>query len=323
MKTDTFDPDSYNVYHLGISGGKDSTATLLWLVFLSGWPLGKLIVTFCDTGNEDRLTYAFIEMLKCSVFDVFTIRPKRNFWQLARHKKRFPGHKSRFCTQHLKVIPSMLFVYRLKKLFGNVLLLSGIRADEGKPSNQRGEMGEFSYSDTYGCDLFLPIYNYSLNDVWNIHKRFLSLSQVRSLIESDGHLSDEHKRGVIGRMMEHGIPRNPLYDMGANRVGCYPCIFSRKQEIRSMSQYRPERIDFIREQEGAFSNPNMYSTFFPIKTVPERFRSQPIITKNGREMNVPTIDDVVTWSKTSWGAKQFLLPLVESVQNCDYRGHCE
>lgn len=38
-------------YHVGISGGKDSGALLLWMVHESGIPADQIIATFCDTGN--------------------------------------------------------------------------------------------------------------------------------------------------------------------------------------------------------------------------------------------------------------------------------
>jgi len=49
----------YDIYHIGISGGKDSTAALLWATRESGWPHDKIRVTFCDTGNEHQFTYDY------------------------------------------------------------------------------------------------------------------------------------------------------------------------------------------------------------------------------------------------------------------------
>lgn len=90
---------------------------------------------------------------------------------------------------------------------------------------------------------------------------------------------------------------NPLYLLGAKRVGCFPCIMSRKSEIRNIAKNFPERIDFIREQEWVGENGNAHS-FFPRKKVPEDFRSRQVTTKKGEIVNVAMIDDVVAWSKT-------------------------
>lgn len=42
--------DDSTVYHVGISGGKDSTAALLWLVHESGVPKHRINATFCLFG---------------------------------------------------------------------------------------------------------------------------------------------------------------------------------------------------------------------------------------------------------------------------------
>lgn len=55
---------AYCVYHIGISGGKDSTALLLWMIYESGIPREQMIATFCDTQNEAKETYEHIVMLR-------------------------------------------------------------------------------------------------------------------------------------------------------------------------------------------------------------------------------------------------------------------
>lgn len=45
------------IYHVGVSGGKDSGAVLLWMVHKSGIPREKINATFCDTGNEHERTH--------------------------------------------------------------------------------------------------------------------------------------------------------------------------------------------------------------------------------------------------------------------------
>ena len=71
-----FDPLDYDIYHLGVSGGKDSTAVLLWLIYESGWPLSRVLVTFCDTDNEDILTYNYLAMLTERVFPIQVVDPQ-------------------------------------------------------------------------------------------------------------------------------------------------------------------------------------------------------------------------------------------------------
>lgn len=84
-----------------------------------------------------------------------------------------------------------------------------------------------------------------------------------------------------------------------HEFGCFPCIMSRKAEIRLIAQKFPERIAMIRDAEQQFEREyGRYSSFFARNTVPERFRSKPYTTPDGETMNVATIDDVVRWSMT-------------------------
>ncbi len=116
------------IYHIGVSGGKDSAAALLWMVYESGIPRAQLNATFCDTGNEHEWTYAHVKMLSERVFPIQTLKPERDFFELARHKKRFPGAKTRFCTQFLKIHPSQDHILSLKKMGFHVVAVSGVRA---------------------------------------------------------------------------------------------------------------------------------------------------------------------------------------------------
>jgi len=326
IRPEEFDPLDYDVYHIGISGGKDSTATLLWLIYESGWPTSRIVATFCDTDNEDVLTYNYLAMLSERVFPIQTIDPGIGFYELARKKKRFPSRRARFCTQILKVIPSMKHIEELKEK-GKVLALSGIRKAEGHSANDRGDLDQFHYDDTYGCDKFLPIYEWSLDDIWEAHRKYLDVEDVVEIIKDDEGVPLTTRLELIQRVRTTGVPRNPLYDMGARRVGCFPCINSSKREIRAIAHYRPERIDFIESKEGYFSdNSNMFSSMFARKTVPERWRTKEITTADGEKMNVATIRDIVAWSKTAWGARQYELFHRlddDDTLSCDMRGMCE
>lgn len=318
------DLSEYDVFHLGLSGGKDSTAVMLWAVYESGIDPAKLVVSFNDTGNEDLLTYAWILYLSQNVHPVTIVQPPLDFWQLAKKKGRFPARKTRFCTQHLKIHPSLRFVWKLKER-GDLLIMSGVRREEGTATNDRGDLPQFDYSDDYACDKYLPIYEWTIEQVWDIHRRYLPLGAAVKLVENDPLMCPAKKAKLIRKMGKHNIPRNPLYDMGARRVGCFPCIYAAKAEIRAMEEYRPERIDFIEAQEGSFTNGNMYSTLFARNTVPLAHRGKEVITEAGEHMKVATIRDVVQWSKTKHGGKQFLLDLDydESPRACGVHGMCE
>jgi len=95
---------------------------------------------------------------------------------------------------------------------------------------------------------------------------------------------------------------NPLYLMGFNRIGCAPCINSGKDDIRNWNERRPAMIDKVRIMEAVTG-----VTYFP-----------PMVP--GTHHN--SIDEVLAWSKTSRGGKQFTLPREREACESKY-GLCE
>lgn len=260
---------SRKIYHIGISGGKDSTALLLWMIHESGIPREQLICSFCDTQNEATDTYNHILMLSNKVFPVIWLETE-GFINLAKRKGRFPATKSRFCTQELKLLPTKRFLEDLLANYDEVIPVSGVRKDESQDRSKLTEYGD-PMESYFGLKEWRPLIDWEIEDVLTIHAKYR-------------------------------IPLNALYSKGAKRVGCFPCINSSKAEIRAMAQHYPERIDQIREWENDFNNTNGISTLFPRNKVPSRFRTKTITTKAGGLMKVCTIDDVVAWAKTGWRA---------------------
>lgn len=277
------------INHLGISGGKDSTALLLWAVHESGYPIESIRATFADTGNECEETYDYVRMLSEKVHPIEWLKPERDFFELAKHKGRFPSATVRFCTVELKLKPSKAYVLQLAEEGHDVLLHSGVRAAE---SAERSLLPERELDLYYGFPAFRPLLRWSIDDVWAIHRRY-------------------------------GIEPNPLYALGASRVGCAPCIMSQKKEIEQMAALFPHRFDRIREAEldGGSRECN---TFFSPDKVPPRFRSRTVEAKGGRLVRIAMIDDVLRWSKTGYRANETPSMFEEEPPSCSHTsGWCE
>lgn len=213
-----------------VSGGKDSTATALHLRD-QGIPFRPV---FMDTGWEHRDTYAYLRgPLEDAIGPITWLRaevdlpPERE--PLARELEEMLGHYSamvrlcirkmmvparqvRWCTQAAKVEPMHRWVAALDT---DVVSVVGIRHDE---SEARRKMEEWEWSDKLDRWTWRPIIRWTLDDVIAIHAR-------------------------------HGLAPNPLYLRGATRVGCWPCIFARKAEIRMLADVDPERIAILRRLE--------------------------------------------------------------------------
>ncbi|MCR8964155.1 phosphoadenosine phosphosulfate reductase family protein [Brevibacillus halotolerans] len=111
---------------------------------------------------------------------------------------------------------------------------------------------------------------------------------------------------------KHGIEPNPLYKLGMGRVGCMPCINCKKGELYEIARRFPKEIERVAEWERVVAKASKrgLSTFFP--------------TANGNGNN---IDEVVEWSKTAYGGKQYdLIKAIEfdNVPDCSSAyGLCE
>lgn len=178
------------------------------------------------------------------------------------------------------------------------IAVSGVRADE---SEDRSKLNEWDYSGTLLCYSWRPLIRWTIADVYAIHERY-------------------------------NVPLNPLYGLGAKRVGCWPCIMSRKEEIRTIALRFPERIAEIRAAEQKFERDNgRYSSFFPRTSIPERFRTKeyiqdgkPVIDpETGKPMLIATIDDVVRWSMTGYRAQGTYLDNPEKEPISCKSGFCE
>jgi len=132
FKDEPFRQPKPKLYTVGISGGKDSAAGVLWMVHESGIPLDQIECTFADTGNEHEWTYEHVEKISREIHPVIKIHPEKDYYDLAFSKKRFPGAKSRFCTQFLKIFPSQDYIQRKCKEGFEVISVSGVRADESE-----------------------------------------------------------------------------------------------------------------------------------------------------------------------------------------------
>jgi 3'-phosphoadenosine 5'-phosphosulfate sulfotransferase (PAPS reductase)/FAD synthetase len=196
-----------------VSGGKDSTAMCLWLREQGI----EHVRVFLDTGWEHPATYEYLRgALTAAVGHITEVKAPLGMADLVRRKRMFPSRLVRFCTQELKVKPMQAHLSTYDREVVNAV---GIR---GAESASRAELGEWEWCDGFDCETWRPILGWSEQDVIDIHTR-------------------------------HGLRPNPLYLQGASRVGCWPCIFARKAEIRRFAELDPGKVDEIRELERELS----------------------------------------------------------------------
>jgi 3'-phosphoadenosine 5'-phosphosulfate sulfotransferase (PAPS reductase)/FAD synthetase len=202
----------------------------------------------------------------------------------------FPARMQRWCTQELKIEPLRAWHNTIERWLPGreTVCVVGIRAEE---SEARAKMLTWEDDDQWGGWMWRPILAWTIEDVLTIHHR-------------------------------HGVPLNPLYRRGHDRVGCFPCIMSRKEEVRLIAEQAPERIDLIRslERDIALERASRNAT------TPGRYK-HPIgtffqsVDRDGA--GVMPIDDVVTWARTERGGRQLPMFDADPTGGCFRWGMCE
>jgi len=194
-----------------VSGGKDSTATLLLAVERYGNE--NVIGIFTDTGWEHSLTYEYLDYLE-RVLGVHIIRlsPSCTLVDLIRRWKRFPNSKIRFCTGYLKTRPVAEFLafssYDITELW------IGIRKSESRSRRIKYTSAYMNCRDWLKwASLRKDIRNKLSQITCHFPLLCYSVPQVFQLLRSQD------------------IQPNPLYSRGFTRVGCFPCILGRLREF--------------------------------------------------------------------------------------------
>jgi len=284
------DPNDPNVKIVAsISGGKDSTAMSLWLTEQG---LDHVRV-FADTGWEHESVYTYVrETLPPFVGHIHEIKSELGFPDMVRKKGMFPSKRRRFCTSELKVKPILLFLEEQQEQNGGheVINCVGIRALE---SVQRSKMPEWEYNHSMGLWVWRPLIDWTVEDVLNLHNK-------------------------------HNVPVNPLYHKGFSRVGCWPCVFANKKNIARIAEMDPERIDFIRELEKevqATAEARYTARGETFESLGYLRPSFFILRKQGKSL-MASIDEVVEWSKTAYGGKQYEL-WNDNFEGCARWGLCD
>jgi len=235
------------------SGGKDSTALVLWAKE-QGWPF---VAVFFDTGWEHPLTYDYIQHINETVLGGKLVTAKSAKYpggmrELVIKKQMVPNHRMRFCTEELKVLPFAAWMN--EQDFDEATVYQGIRAQE---SSQRSKMTRRVWEPLYEAWIERPLFEWT-------HEQVFAL------------------------MEERGVEPNPLYKLGAARVGCFPCIMSGHAELRRVSGALPEVWTRIAEIEGSLENRN----WFPADCIPARFHSGRRTSRAGEAVTFPTHEDV-------------------------------
>jgi 3'-phosphoadenosine 5'-phosphosulfate sulfotransferase (PAPS reductase)/FAD synthetase len=193
---------------VSVSGGKDSTATLL--LALKKYSKENVIPVFLDTGFEHPLTYDYLKYLESKLgIEIKRVRSRKyeNMFDLIRKKKKFPNGRHRFCTIHLKLIPFAKFLVENADKATEVWI--GVRKNE---SNARKKKYK-----SFTPETTIPYHKISREFPKAVKEKIKHIKARYPIIT----WSEEQ---VFNYLREKGVKPNPLYDKGFKRVGCFPCV---------------------------------------------------------------------------------------------------
>jgi len=224
-------------YIVSMSGGKDSTACLLYA--LNNLNRDDVIPVFIDTKWEHELTYEYLDYLEHKL-NISIIRlESEGMLSLCIRKKFMPNRIMRFCTEELKIKPFNKWLYE-NFVSKNIdfIVIQGIRRDESK--SRENTLTFVEKKQTYNGRSFIVKVLYPIA-YWS-------------------------EKEVFEYIAKNGIEVNPLYKRGFKRVGCYPCVFGNKYELMLLADDN-KYLQRLRNLENEISKIlNKKVTFFP----PER-----------------------------------------------------
>jgi 3'-phosphoadenosine 5'-phosphosulfate sulfotransferase (PAPS reductase)/FAD synthetase len=286
------------------SGGKDSQACLIHSVQKYG--VKNCEAVFCDTGWEHPYTYKHIQEVTDQMgVKLVTLKSKKyeGMIDLAKKKQCFPSTMARFCTEELKSKPSIDYVLSQTE---HLITIEGIRAQE---SFNRSKMEP---ACTYFKWYFQPpmangkTHSYRRKDVIKWCKSY-SADKIRPVFEWSG-------QQVIDFIRVNGQEPNPLYSMGFNRVGCFPCIMARHFDILNIIKNFPDQWKLLKDIEAEFGHTFFTSVYIPKWAMTGR-------TKSGRIFPFATDIEKYLLDKNATG--DLFNQNEEGISCMSYYGLCE
>lgn len=284
-----------------VSGGKDSTAMVLWATEEELHKTNKLYFVFADTGWEHRDVYEYVygtlQKLCEKVGTFHEVGYPGGMEALVLKKGAFPWRRGRFCTENLKTHPIRDFI---RALNCNPLPINavGIRAAE---STARSQMLGWEPGSILGknlCDTFRPLIHWTKQNVIDAHARA-------------------------------GVPPCSLYlkeVLPVTRIGCYPCIMSSKADLRHLAQ-DPDRVAYIKDLEERVAVRARERLAEKGESPESRGVGDPAFfqARVGGTGECWPIDKVAQWAQTSHGGRQLELFLETdpSRQGCSQWGLCD
>lgn len=288
------------------SGGKDSQACLIKAC--EDFGANNVTAVFCDTGWEHEQTYSHVKEVASKLgVDLIILKNESvdGMYGLCKRMKWFPNSQNRMCTVQLKIWPMIDWILEQNK---HLVIIQGIRAKES------AERAKFDVECSYFSEYFDDTHKKSLYRKRDV-KEWCKTHDA-SVLRPIFHWTAQQ---VIDYILSHGQHPNPLYERGASRVGCFPCIFARLSEIKIVARderYK-QRVIGLENEVNLSRDKGKEASFFCKGKIPARFCIQ---NRNG----APTFAEISDYvlrnenQPTLWDDTEPIMSCVSL-----YHGLCE
>ena len=160
-------------------------------------------VVFCDTTIEFQETLDYLdEVEKFYNINIERISAPCSFFDLVK-KIGFPSRSYRWCCKVFKFSPLSIFA-REKKLLSYI---TGLRSEENK---RRSNYKKRDQNPQISAKRINPILDWSKQEVWSYIRKY-------------------------------NLPANPIYSLGFNRIGCWPCPFKTNLDWKLIKENFPNK----------------------------------------------------------------------------------
>ncbi len=292
---------------ISVSGGKDSTATLL--IALERCKREDIIPIFCDTGNEHEQTYDYLAYLE-QALDIKIHRLKADFSEQIAAKRLFiardqrtgrdkSGRKIRWSNKAKR--RALAVMHPTGNPFLDLCLWKGrfpSRKAQFCTQELKRDMAVTFQLDLLDQGFRVLSWQGVRRDESHNRRNAKTIERIAPRLWTFRPIAEWTAMQVFDYCATRSVQPNPLYRQGMTRVGCMPCINVNKGELREIAARFPGHLERISEWEHLVGQAckRGYSTFM----------ADAHSGKDRREVFADlNIWARVEWSKTTRGGRQF------------------